>query len=147
VTAGVLTVRPAAGPGEIAAALELRRAVFVEEQGVTLAEDLDGRDGEAVHLVAIDHDGGVIGTCRLLAAGEKIKLGRMAVAPVARRRGIAAALLDAADAQAVALGGRRIVLAAQTYAMTLYERAGYTPYGDVFPDAGIEHRWMEKRVA
>ena len=146
-TAELVTVRPADGPGEIAAALELRRVVFVEEQGVTLAEDLDGRDDEALHLVAVEDDGTVIGTCRLLPAGEKIKLGRMAVTTSARRRGIAAALLEAADAQAVALGGRRIVLAAQTYATALYERAGYTPCGDVFLDAGIEHRRMEKRVA
>ncbi len=146
-TAGLVTVRPAGGPGEIAAALELRRAVFVEEQGVEIAEDLDGRDDEALHLVAVDDDQTVIGTCRLLADGQRIKLGRMAVAPGARRRGIAAALLGAADAHAVALGGRRIVLAAQTYATGLYERAGYAPRGDVFLDAGIEHRWMEKRVA
>ncbi len=146
-TAGAVTVRPADGAQEIAAALELRRAVFVQEQGVALAEDLDGRDDHALHLVAIGDDGDVIGTCRLLAAGERIKLGRMAVATSARRRGIAAALLDAADAHAAALGGRRIVLAAQTYATGLYERAGYTPCGDVFLDAGIEHRWMEKQVA
>ncbi len=146
-TAGVVIVRPADGPGEIAAALDLRRAVFVDEQGVTLAEDLDGRDDEALHLVALGDDDSVIGTCRLLAAGERIKLGRMAVASGARRRGVAAALLDAADEQARALGGRLIVLAAQTHALALYERAGYRPCGDAFLDAGIEHRRMEKRVA
>ena len=146
-SAGVVNGRAGDGPGEIAAALDLRRAVFVDEQGVTLAEDLDGRDDEALHLVALGDDGSVIGTCRLLAAGERIKLGRMAVASGARRRGVGAALLDAADEQARALGGRLIVLAAQTHALALYERAGYRVHGGAFLDAGIEHRWMEKRVA
>ena len=45
------------------------------------------------------------------------------------------------------LGCERMVLAAQTSAMGLYERAGYTARGDVFLDAGIEHMTMEKALA
>ena len=140
-------VRPARDAAELEAALAVRRAVFIEEQGVSEAEELDGRDGQALHLVAVEPGGAVLATCRLLAAGEKIKLGRVAVLPAARRRGLALALLLAADAHAAALGGARIVLAAQTYAMGLYEQAGYGACGDVFLDAGIEHVWMEKQLA
>ena len=43
----------------------LRRAVFVEEQGVSLAEEVDGRDGEALHFLAIA-DGAPVGTARIL---------------------------------------------------------------------------------
>lgn len=142
-----MTVRPASGPEEVAAAIELRREVFVGEQGVAPDEEFDGRDDEALHLVAVDGHGTVLGTCRLLPEGDKVKLGRMAVAPAVRRRGIALELLDAADEHARALGGRRIVLGAQTYAIALYERAGYVAHGDVFLDAGIEHMWMEKALA
>lgn len=140
-------VRRAAGPDEIAAAIALRAAVFVDEQGVPLEEDVDGRDGEALHLVAVADDGTVVGTCRLLADGPALKLGRLAVAPAARRGGIGLRLLELADAEADARGARRIVLAAQVRALPLYERAGYTARGDVFLDAGIEHLWMEKRCA
>jgi predicted GNAT family N-acyltransferase len=35
---------------------------------------------------------------------------------------------------------------AQTDALPLYERAGYTPYGDRFDEEGIEHVGMEKRL-
>ena len=138
-------VRPARDRAEVDAALALRHEVFVVEQQVPLAEELDGRDDEALHLVAVE-DGAVVATCRLVRDGDTVKLGRMAVAPRARRRGLASRLLEEADAQAAALGARRIALAAQTGALALYERAGYAGYGERFLDAGIEHLMMDKRV-
>ena len=139
-------VRPAGDTAEVQAAIAIRRAVFIDEQGIAEHEELDGRDGEALHLLAIDPQGAIVGTCRLLAAGEKIKLGRMAVLPSARRRGVALALLRDAEQHAAALGGRRVVLGAQTYAVGLYEQAGYAVTSGTFLDAGVEHVWMEKRL-
>jgi predicted GNAT family N-acyltransferase len=141
----VTEVRPARDQSEIDAALALRYEVFCLEQGVSLAEERDGLDGEALHLVVVA-DGEVFGTCRLLAEGSEVKLGRMAVASGHRGRGLAADLLVEAEAQAREMGARRIALAAQLGARTLYERAGYAPYGDVFLDAGIEHVMMGKAL-
>ena len=142
-----VTVRCAQGPREIADAMALRSAVFVEEQGVPAHEDVDGRDDEALHLVAVDDAGTVVVTCRLLVDGPTLKLGRMAVAVTARRQGIGLRLLDLADAEATSAGVERIVLGAQVSAVPLYEQAGYTTRSDVFLDAGIEHVWMEKQRA
>ena len=142
-----VTVRRAGGDAEIAAAIALRAAVFVDEQGVPLEEDLDGRDGEALHLVAVVDDGTVVGTCRLVFEDPVVKLGRMAVAPDARRQGIGMRLLELADAEARAHDAEATVLAAQLPARPLYERAGYVPRGDVFLDAGIEHVRMRKTHA
>jgi predicted GNAT family N-acyltransferase len=142
----MIEVRPARNESEVAAALDLRHVVFCVEQGVTLAEERDGRDGEAQHLVAIE-DGVVIGTCRLLVEDTTVKLGRMAVARSRRGLGLARALLREADARARALGAERIVLGAQLSAQAIYERAGYEPYGDVFVDAGIEHVMMDRSLA
>jgi predicted GNAT family N-acyltransferase len=140
-------VRPARDADEVRAALALRHEVFVVEQGVPLAEEVDEHDEtDAVHLVAVE-DGRVVATCRLVADGEMVKLGRMAVGAAARRRGIASRLLAEGEARARALGARRIALAAQTGALGLYERAGYAPYGERFMDAGIEHLMMEKHLA
>ena len=141
-----MEIRLARDDAERSAALALRHDVFVVEQRVPLADEVDGRDAEALHLVAVDRDE-VVGTCRLLAAGETVKLGRMAVARAARRRGIASRLLQESEARARALGARRIALSAQTDALALYERAGYESYGERFMDAGIEHLMMEKRLA
>jgi predicted GNAT family N-acyltransferase len=141
----VTEVRPARDAQEVQAALALRRAVFCDEQGVSLEEDLDGHDDEALHLVAVDA-GAVVGTCRLLADGPHVALARMAVARAARGRGVGRALLTEAERCADGLDARRIVLSAQLGARSLYARAGYEAYGDVFLDAGIEHVMMAKAL-
>jgi predicted GNAT family N-acyltransferase len=108
--------------------------------------DRDGRDAEATHVVAID-DGQVIGTCRLVFRGTVARLGRLAVEPDARRRGVAAAILDEAAAVAGRGAAERISLHAQTYARDLYVRAGYVETGAPFEEEGIEHVAMERTVA
>ncbi|MBB4661117.1 GNAT family N-acetyltransferase [Conexibacter arvalis] len=139
-------IRRVADEAEMAAALELRHRVFCVEQGVPKREEVDGRDGDAVHLVAVEA-GRVIGTCRLLFVERTVQFSRLAVDPGARRRGIATRLLQAADAEAIGAGARRIVLHAQTYARDLYLADGYEPRGHVFVEAEIEHIAMEKRLA
>ncbi|HEX7298361.1 MAG TPA: GNAT family N-acetyltransferase [Solirubrobacteraceae bacterium] len=142
----MIEVRPARDEQEVVAALDLRHDVFCMEQGVSLADERDGRDGEALHLVALE-DGVVTGTCRLLLDGTTVKLARMAVARSRRGLGLARALLGEADAQARALGAQRIALSAQLDARAVYERAGYEAYGEVFVDAGIEHVMMARALA
>jgi predicted GNAT family N-acyltransferase len=142
----VIEVRPTRDDSEVAAALVLREEVFVGEQGVSLADERDGRDEEALHLVVVD-DGVVVATCRLLVEGTTVKLGRMAVSRTRRGLGLARALITEAEARARALGAGRIVLAAQLSAQALYDRAGYDAYGDVFLDAGIEHVMMSKALS
>jgi predicted GNAT family N-acyltransferase len=142
----VIEIRPARDRAEVDAALALRHAVFVVEQRVPLEDELDGRDDEALHLVGVE-DGAVVATCRLLHDGDTVKLGRMAVAGRARRRGVASRLLAEAEARSRALGARRIALAAQTEALALYERAGYAARGERFLDAGIEHVMMDRPLA
>jgi predicted GNAT family N-acyltransferase len=126
--------------------LELRHTVFCEEQGVPEREELDGRDRDGMHLVAIAGKE-VLATCRLLFVGPTVQFSRLAVRRSVRRQGIASALLELADVEARAAGARRVVLHAQTYARTLYERAGYEPRGRIFMEAGIEHLAMEKYVS
>ena len=128
---------------EMAQLLRLRHDVFCDEQGVPEREELDGRDGEAVHLVAVE-DGRVLATCRLLFVGATVQFSRLAVTRDARRRRLATRLLTLADEEARAGGARRLVLHAQTYARSLYDAAGYEPRGRVFMEAGIEHVAMEK---
>ena len=134
----MIEIREAQGDGEVQAAMAVRHAVFVEEQGVPVDLEADGRDGEAAHLVAV-RDGDVLATCRLIAAGDTVSLGRLAVDAAARHQGIAGRILRAAEAWARARGARRLTLSAQTYASALYLAAGYHPIGEPFVDAGIEH--------
>jgi predicted GNAT family N-acyltransferase len=142
-TATAYEIRRMRGQAELSAALELRHEVFCVEQGVPEHEELDGRDDEGLHLVAVA-DGELLGTCRLLMVGTTAQFSRLAVRASARRRGIATALLELAEAEARTAGGRRLVLHAQTYARELYEHAGYHARGRSFWEAGIEHIAMER---
>ena len=135
----MIEVRPARDPSEVDAALALRYEVFCVEQGVSLEEERDGRDGEALHLVVVD-DGEVVGTCRLLAEGSEVKLGRMAVASSHRGRRLAAALLVEADARARELGARRIVLAAQLTAQAALRARRLRPLRRGLPRRGHRAR-------
>jgi predicted GNAT family N-acyltransferase len=120
--------------------------VFCDEQGVSFAADRDGRDQDALHVVAVD-DGRVIGTCRVLVQGTLARLGRLAVEADQRRRGIAAQILDAASRTASDAGATEIDLHAQTYALPLYEAAGYRTSGEEFVEEGIRHVAMRKPLA
>jgi predicted GNAT family N-acyltransferase len=139
----VLDVRPAQGDDEVAAALELRERVFCVEQGVSPEADRDGRDSESVHIVAVS-ERRVVGTCRLLFHGRVARLGRLAVEPELRGRGVAGAILREADRVARDGGADRIALHAQTYALSLYTDNGYAERGAHVFEEGIEHVAMEK---
>jgi predicted GNAT family N-acyltransferase len=139
-------VRRVQGDEEMTAALALRHDVFCVEQGVPMHEELDGRDAEGLHLVAV-RNGDLLATCRLLFVGPTVQFSRLAVHRSVRRQGIATALLKLADVETRAGGARRLVLHAQTYARALYEAAGYEPRGRIFMEAGIEHVAMEKRLS
>lgn len=139
-------VRGARSPADVQAALDLRERVFCGEQGVAFDADRDGLDPDAVHVVALDGER-VVGTCRLVFTDDVARLGRMAVEPELRGRGIGAEVLAAAERCAVARDAQAVRLHAQVGARSLYERAGYERRGDVFVEEGIEHLTMEKRLA
>ena len=127
---------------DIAACRALRRTVFIEEQGVSEADEVDDLDDQAIHILATQ-DGIPIGSARLLTQGDTGKVGRVCVLKSARGTGLGAALMQAAVAEFSSMPGiARVKLGAQLHALAFYERLGFTPYGDVFMDAGIAHRDM-----
>jgi predicted GNAT family N-acyltransferase len=123
--------------------MALRYEVFCVEQGVPSTEERDGRDHDALHLIAMEGEK-LIGTCRLVFVGNTVQFSRLAVDPRYRRFGVATALLRVADQETLAGGANRLVLHAQTYARSLYDAAGYLTRGREFTEAGIEHVAMEK---
>jgi predicted GNAT family N-acyltransferase len=120
----------------------VREEVFCREQGVPKDEELDGLDDRALHLVALEPDGAVVGTLRVLFVGGEAKIGRVAVKLRWRRRGIASRMLQMALADARGRGCRRARLASQLQATRLYEEAGFTVESEPFEEAGIPHVWM-----
>ena len=132
-----------ADPSELALCHALRRKVFIEEQNVSEAEELDGLDDKAIHLLAFGPDGAALGTARLLQKGETGKIGRVCVLADHRGKGLGAALIQAAIGEFRALPGiTRVELGAQCHALGFYEKLGFTAFGAEYLDAGILHQDM-----
>jgi predicted GNAT family N-acyltransferase/predicted GNAT family acetyltransferase len=133
-----------AAAGDREAVRALRHEVFVVGQGVPAELEQDDRDAAADHAVAL-RQGVVVGTGRLIVQPDGTgTIGRMAVAEPARGSGIGAAVLRRLEERAVERGLTAVELHAQTGALGFYDRAGYTPVGDVYLEAGIEHVTMRK---
>ena len=74
-------------------------------------------------------------------------MGRVAVLPAMRRRGLASVIVEASAACARDAGAKLIKLHAQEYVLPLYAKAGYTQIAPVdYEDEGQPHVWMAKRV-
>lgn len=147
----VITVRTQV---EMAECLSVRRRVFIEEQGVSEAEEIDRHDGDPATVSSAIHvlgrlDGMPVATGRLLVdylPGENAHVGRVAVRAEHRGRGVGREVMLALHRIASQRGLAGITLGAQLHAIPFYEGLGYVARGDVFLDAGIEHRWMDIRL-
>lgn len=140
-----ITVVEIATRAQMEQAWALRRLVFIEEQHVPEEIEMDDDDARAFHALAMD--GAVpVGCGRMVPHGDHVKIGRMAV--LRERRGIGIGrrvlefLMDAARRQ----GFQKAVLHAQLTAEGFYLKNGYVPIGEVFEEAGITHRLMEREL-
>lgn len=126
------------------ALLDLREVVFIREQAVPEQRERDGLDADCWHVLARDEAGQPIGCGRLT---PQHKIGRMAVLPAWRGRGVGMALLRELLARARALGWPQVALDAQVSAIGFYQRQGFVAFGDEFEDAGLPHRAMRLELA
>ena len=131
-----------AGPADMDAVLEIRRVVFIVGQNVPEELERDGRDGDAIHLIAF-HEDAPVGTARLLIDAGKGKIGRVAVLDSVRGLGFGKAIMAAAVEALREEGVTEARLAAQTHALGFYEALGFEAFGPEFMDAGIPHRDMK----
>ena len=138
------------------AVADVRLEVFVAEQAVPLAQEIDARDEEptTIHLLASGADGTPLGAGRILVEPEhpgRVHLGRLAVRSIARGTGLGARVVAALEQTALSHSGRprvEVVLSAQEQAMGFYERCGYRVLdGHRYLDAGIWHQDMARTVS
>jgi predicted GNAT family N-acyltransferase len=147
-------VRQVTTVDEMNDALSVRRRVFIEEQNVPESIEIDAYDADpatspgALHVVAYA-DGRCVATGRLLLDahdGEYPHVGRVAVLREERGKGYGRDIMLALHDAARGRGMPGIMLGAQVHAIGFYETLGYVVRGDVFLDAGIEHRWMDLQL-
>lgn len=133
-------------PEDVAKCLQLRREVFIEEQGISEAEEMDGMDAQCAHVLA--HMKGVpVGAARVHQTGEFAKIQRVCIARSHRGMGAGARLMEFIVDELKKDGRISFVcLGAQTHALAFYERLGFTAEGPIYLDAGIEHRTMSRAL-
>jgi predicted GNAT family N-acyltransferase len=122
----------------------IRNKVFVEEQGVPPELEWDGLDEASYHVLACSPEGAPIGTGRLLQDG---RIGRLAVLPEWRGKGVGRALLELLLVIANKMGNEVVELHAQTQVVGFYRKRGFTRHGKEFIEAGIPHVAMKRKTA
>jgi putative N-acetyltransferase (TIGR04045 family) len=151
------TIERADDGATLAAYRQLRRTVFVDEQGLFAETDADAvdEDPRTVVLVARAADGSVLGGVRLAPAADGPDIGwwqggRLVVAPGARRAGgIGPALVRSACAHAEQLGVLRFEATVQSANEALFRQLGWQRLRPV-EVAGAPHvqmRWPIDRFA
>jgi len=120
----------------------VRSEVFIHEQRIPETLEWDGKDPHAIHALATDPTGNPVGTGRLLLDGGLAQIGRMAVLPAWRGKGVGASLLRCLLDEARQRRAGRVFLNAQTYAVPFYERFGFVREGAEFFEDGIPHYRM-----
>ena len=134
------------GDDELQEAFEVRKQVFVREQGIS--EDLvfDGHDREALHIVVEDGER-VIGSARVqLLAANHAKLERMAVLEPYRRKGIGREMLLFLDTVWKDKQVQQVIIHAQLEVVPFYKLCGFDELGLPFQEAGIKHIKMRKQL-
>ena len=136
---------------------QIRTSIFIEEQHVPEALEWDGLDTTALHLLAqiqapktTDKDQArpiacqteAVGTARIIITNDIAHIGRMAVLPHWRSRGIGHKILQRAITECQQRSVKKIILNAQTYVLNFYQKAGFKISSEEFLDAGIMHKEM-----
>jgi predicted GNAT family N-acyltransferase len=135
-------------PEELAAVLDIRRRVFVEEQrapDLRVSDPDDPKSVIALATVFADGRRRAVATGRVTLPARRTSqamVAWVATVPEFRGRGAGAAvmrfLLDAADD----VRSPEVVLAAQIHAEPFYRRLGFISAGPLYDVRGIAHRRM-----
>lgn len=129
--------------------LEIRKKVFIEEQHVPIEIERDEFDQltEKCHHFIILIGEQAVGTIRVkLLPNNNIQLQRFCLLKEYRKKGIGGQVLFEIENYYKAKGMKKIIFDAQCHAIPLYLACGYHEVSNVFLEAGIEHKKMEKEI-
>lgn len=128
--------------------VKIRTEVFVNEQHVPPeleVDNFDTRDAPCDHFLIVEK-GEPVGTFRCIFEGDAVHVGRLCVKKESRGKGYGRAALEFIEKHYAARGYEKLTLGAQVTAIPFYEKCGFLVVSDVFLDAGIKHRKMEKAL-
>ncbi|PWG00580.1 GNAT family N-acetyltransferase [Levilactobacillus bambusae] len=132
------------GP-ENQAALQIRRTVFIDEQGIDADLEFDGTDSDKKHYVGYEN-GRPVTTARVELTPTGWLVQRVATLPEDRHHGYSQQLLTQIISDAAKAGTPQVRLDAQHQAVSFYDRLGFQVAGGAFLEAGIVHYPMIKEL-
>jgi predicted GNAT family N-acyltransferase len=123
---------------------ELRRRVFVEEQGIPDNLVFGGDPGDDDNLIVVLDGQSVIATARIVfSSHDTAKIERMAVLEAFRNQGIGRKMITFIISEIKNRGFSKVYLHAQYTAVDFYKNCGFHNVGNPFTEAGIKHIKME----
>ncbi len=139
-----MIVKQAKTEKEINGALEVRRKVFVDEQGIDIKIERDNHDWlDATPVIAVV-DGNIVGAGRFISTDDGAKIQRMAVLKNFRSKGVGGKILEKLLDIIEKQNFERVYFSAQKTAKNFYEKYGFLSYGEEFEVVGLPHIMMEK---
>lgn len=129
-------------------AFHIRKEVFVEEQGVPLADEFDEFDtleGQCEHVL-VYYDEQAVGTGRARVVDGSGKLERICILKPYRKYGLGKKIIQTLEEIAKDKGIAKVKLHGQTHAEEFYKKLGYMTSSDVFTEDGIPHILMVKEL-
>lgn len=138
-----ILIKVAKSNDELIKAFLVRGIVFMGEQNCPYFLEFDGEDFSATHIIGLKNDE-PLAAARIRFLGEYAKVERLCVRQEFRRRGIGGQMTKFALGHAESIGYSIINVHAQTHLEEFYNNFGFHPVGNIFKEAGIDHRLMIK---
>ena len=133
----ILAIRPVKNNKELEEIMNIRKVVFTLEQKVPIADEYDGLDKNAEHII-VYYDKSAAGCARIRNLDGKIKLERIAILKEFRGQGFGGILVDYLINHSKK-GGEEIIMNAQYNLKEFYQKHGFEKRGKPFFEAGIKH--------
>jgi ElaA protein len=131
---------------EIYDLLQLRSEVFVVEQNCVY-QDIDGKDGKALHLIGLDNDQ-IVAYARLFKPNDYFKqasIGRVVVKPSHRAKQLGHMLMNEAIKHIKSeYNETNITISAQLYLKDFYESHGFMQTSEMYLEDDIPHIEMKR---
>lgn len=130
----------------IAEAFSVRHTVFTREQGFPVEIDVDEYDDNAFHIVIYDEKQPVATARLIIIDDNQAKIGRMAVLPAWRKKGVGHQIMQSLIQTAKTKQIKTIQITAQVQVQAFYEKLGFEAEGNPYMLKGNEHILMNYKI-
>ncbi|MFK8884325.1 GNAT family N-acetyltransferase [Bacillus velezensis] len=134
---------------DLQAALEIRKAVFIEEQQVPESDEFDQFDtleDQCGHVLVYHENHQPAGTGRVRIVNHTGKLERICILKPYRKYGLGKVIISELENMVKEKGITQCKLHGQTHAEGFYHKLGYQTDSPEFMEDGIPHVLMTKEL-